>query len=436
MMKHLLLPALLAHTLTPFAQGQWQLSQQHTTTFNGVYGLDAQHLWLSGYNGEFFRSTDGGVQLDSFKIPDNYSIMNDIAVRNDSLVFIGGGCYFTFDQCPGDIVLRTDTSGTGWQISMLDTSPFSIGVVHQFDLHPDGQIFALSDYSGIFHSPDLGATWTPVPAMPAASLNTYSALQFLDNQTGYVLGTKYHQANDYSFRLFKTVNGGQDWTMVLEIPSTDIINQRVFHFLNTETGFVPGDAGILYRTTDGGQTWTEQQVGSADEYLQRIQFAGNQTGYLSTLNATLWQSRIYRSTDGGQNWSVDLQVDTAYFSDLHFYEPNGGYAVTPYGHIYERTVANSTKERARNQTVKVYPNPAYEFTTLQYILKQTEIVSIRLLDLQGKVVHTILENELRTSGVHQHTIALPANLPAGLYSISITTGNGTTAVRLVKQGTH
>lgn len=406
-MKNQLLAVLFAHSLILSAQSQWQLVQQHPTTFYGVYGLDAQNLWLSGNNGEYFRSTDGGAQLQLFKVPDSYSFLNDIAIWNDSTMLIGGGCYFPFAQCPGNIVLNTDTSGADWQITMLDTFQFGTGVVQHFDLHPDGQVYALSDYGGIFHSPDLGENWTSIPVLSPNSINVYSSVQFPDQQTGYVMGSKYIQANDYQFRLLKTTDGGQTWEMKLEYSTNDLSHQRIFQFLDAMTGFVPGDAGILYKTTDGGQTWSEQQVGTVEENLQRIQFAGGQTGYLITYNHLLPQSKIYRTTDGGQNWSVEFQLDTAFFSDMHFYNPGGGYAVTLDGEIFARSASNATYENAQQQPVVVFPNPAENAFEVNVELSGNS-AQFSLYDMQGRLLlqQTLTQNK--------ETIRC-GDLPAGAY---------------------
>lgn len=416
-MKHFFFTALLVQALSLPAQGQWQLTQQHPTAFYGVYGIDAQNLWLSGGSGEYYHSTDGGVQIQVFEIPDNYSFLHDIAVWDDSLLLIGGGCYFPFDQCPGNLVLSAGSDGANWQIKQLDTMPFAIGVIQHFDLHPDGQLYALSDYGGIYYSPDLGQNWTSIPVLPDFSINIFSSVQFIDTQVGYVMGSKYIQPNSHSFRLFKTVNGGLEWTQVLEFVTDASGYQHIFHFLDADTGFVPGDAGIIYKTTDGGQTWMEQQVGSSDEAVHRIQFADNQTGYLTTFNAPLWVSKIYRSANGGQNWSADLQVDSVLFSDLQFYNANSGYAVTHYGHIYSRTFSDATFENDADQPVVIFPNPAEDVLYLNFELSGSTPAQFNLYDAQGRLV--LQQNLTARSGT------IPCgDLPAGPYFFLLAQENG------------
>lgn len=413
-MKNLLLATLFAPVLTISAQGQWQLVQQHPTTFYGVHGLDAQNVWLTSGNGDYFRSTDGGAQLQAFDIPDSYSFLHDIAVLNDNTVLIGGGCYFPFDQCPGNLILHTDADGANWQISLLDTMPFTIGVVDHFDLHPDGQVYAVSDYGGIYHSPDEGVNWAPLPALPPYSINVYSSVQFTDDQTGFVLGNKYIQPSNYAFRLFKTNDGGQTWAMNLEFPSQNINHQRVFQFVDASTGFVPGDAGILYKTIDGGQNWAEQQVGAAAEDLLRVYFADQQTGYLFSYSNT-FQSKIYRTTDGGQNWTLDLQVDTSLFYDAHFYDPNSGFAVTSDGKIFARTASNATHEGIYQQPIAAFPNPAGNAFQVDFDIAANQSVHFVLYDVRGRAV---LEQALTQN---KETIRC-GDLPAGAYFYMLTDG--------------
>ncbi len=92
-------------------------------------------------------------------------------------------------------------------------------------------------------------------------------------------------------------------------PSTkDII---VIHFLNEDIGFI-ASAKIIYKTSDGGKTWTEVfQI--SDKYLaesnfsfRKIQFVSDKVGWISgSLFGILDHvGQIFSTTDGGDNWNL------------------------------------------------------------------------------------------------------------------------------------
>ncbi len=81
-------------------------------------------------------------------------------------------------------------------------------------------------------------------------------------------------------------------------------NQRfddVF-FLNATTGWaVNGFFAAVYKTTDGGTTWTEQLNEAdleGDFYFRTLTFLNETTGFLGTLNGT-----FFKTEDGGTTWT-------------------------------------------------------------------------------------------------------------------------------------
>lgn len=68
--------------------------------------------------------------------------------------------------------------------------------------------------------------------------------------------------------------------------------------------------------------------------------------------------------------------------------------------------------------VSVYPNPFRDKILVSFILQEAGTVKITLFDIYGKVVGTILEAELQSTGKHQAEFDTQ-NLPAGFYIIKV-----------------
>ncbi len=87
---------------------------------------------------------------------------------------------------------------------------------------------------------------------------------------------------------------------------------RNFH-VNPSIGFLVGDAGIIFKTTDGGSNWF-LQISPTNELLYSVDFADSINGIIVGDDAT-----ILRTNDGGQSW---LQIPSPYlFGDsLQNYE--------------------------------------------------------------------------------------------------------------------
>ncbi len=67
-----------------------------------------------------------------------------------------------------------------------------------------------------------------------------------------------------------------------------------------------------------------------------------------------------------------------------------------------------------------YPNPANEFTTIQFKMNNTNLVDLTLKDSQGRTVKSLLHEE-RTEGTHS-IIADVSALPTGIYFYQLKTG--------------
>jgi uncharacterized delta-60 repeat protein len=88
---------------------------------------------------------------------------------------------------------------------------------------------------------------------------------------------------------------------------------------------------------------------------------------------------------------------------------------------------------ARNNTTYIYPNPVAEATHFTYTLRTNTTVTIRLFDLQGKLLKTYLDNENQSAGQFDQLIVMPDNLIAGNYVLKISTPEGVNSVKLVKK---
>jgi photosystem II stability/assembly factor-like uncharacterized protein len=154
-------------------------------------------------------------------------------------------------------------------------------------------------YGNIIRTLDKGRTWTAVhnPGRfrrvrgRLVSTTGVRDADFVDARTGYVL--------DFQGRIWRTSNGGRSWS---ERPAAATERATAIAFSSARSGYlvidrfgdVPGRAGFLLRTTDGGETWHPQFVVSSPIAPGGIAAPGGGTDYL--LGGT---SALLASTTGG-----------------------------------------------------------------------------------------------------------------------------------------
>ena len=90
-----------------------------------------------------------------------------------------------------------------------------------------------------------------------------------------------------------------NWKSLSAPPSTTGRYDDVF-FLNENLGWAArGGNGTVFKTTNGGVSWTEQTVSSTTgQYFRNIEFLNENIGFVGTLN-----NNFYKTTNGGTTWT-------------------------------------------------------------------------------------------------------------------------------------
>jgi len=80
----------------------------------------------------------------------------------------------------------------------------------------------------------------------------------------------------------------------------------------------------------------------------------------------------------------------------------------------------------------IYPNPIQQAATLKYSLANPENITIQLVDVQGKILTTYIDNQAQSVGSYQQPIELPTYLPTGVYILTIRSATGQVAIKVRK----
>jgi hypothetical protein len=202
-------------------------------------------------------------------------------------------------------------------------------------------------------------------------------------------------------RIYRTTNGGTTWTSGIA-PFTATSN---VWFNNAQYGVATGStASGVARSTDGGATWTTVTVAGSG-FLIACGGSGNDD---------FWYARgttIYRSTDRGATFSSSY-VGTGTYVGLSFAtygSSTSGWAVTSTGGIAaayfsitgveQQQVAEVPKVFALDQN---YPNPFNPSTNIKYQIQNTSQVNLSIYNILGQRI-TTLKDEVQSVGYYSVT---------------------------------
>ena len=150
---------------------------------------------------------------------------------------------------------------------------------------------------------------------------------------------------------------------------------------------------------------------------------GNDQAYLGTAKP----NAVYKTNDGGINWTQQVSSTTEKLNDVYFTDINNGVIVGDNG-IVRRTstggVTGMDKEIITNVNFALhqnYPNPFNPITTISYELPKAGKVSIKIFDLLGREITTLVD-EYKNAGSYE--VEFKANyLPSGVYFYQLKAGD-------------
>lgn len=264
----------------------WRRTARHGLPENpfGLSGLgvafrDADHGVVVGIGGSIATTTDGGATWTR-------RFSNTVATLL-KVEFLDAQTLIAAEvPSQGETaVVRSTDGGVTWQRLTLGTSAFA----RALDI-TDGIIRLLLSSGILVISNDGGDTWSTVDTR----INHYD-IDFLDAVNGVAVGG--------NGQVQLTTNGGQQWTNAGALPDAPLL-QAVCMVSETEI-YVGAVKGKIYRTTDGGSTWTPLLKGFTLD-LCSVSFAtpdvGIAVGPMLDLGIFTFCG-IFTTGDGGATWT-------------------------------------------------------------------------------------------------------------------------------------
>jgi len=192
----------------------------------------------------------------------------------------------------------------------------------------------------ILRTTDAGKSWQPVytcaikteiQGLTREVSCEFEKLAFPSANIGYAVS---HRIGDGAGSvLAKTEDGGMTWNAWVIVPGEDA-KEAGLAFTDDNTGVLRMLNGKIFRTTDGGKTWTGA-IGQADGRFA-VKFADSQVGW-----AIGYRTMTY-TTDGGRKWTSRSIAFPTGVNAFCIVGREHGYAVGDHGMVYRYRVVPVT----------------------------------------------------------------------------------------------
>lgn len=244
-------------------------------TWSGIFsgtGLVKLHFptattgYVSGMtNASLLKTTDGG------------NTWNDISPNIPN--YSGGGIWFTSADtgyyAAGNFstdckILKTSDGGISWNTVFSDTTSIWISYFYFADANTG---YATGSDGYVYKTTDAGNTWGGIYM---GGNYWMSGVYFFDGNTGFVSGGN---MGGGTHPIWKTTDGGANWQTVLNLSGSGGISWLQFADINTGYAVfaVNNGYGTLQKTTDGGNTWTNETTPGDSLYM--VHFPSPAIGY-------------------------------------------------------------------------------------------------------------------------------------------------------------
>lgn len=332
-MKYFFLSSVVIFSFSSLALAQWQTQTIGTKSdFRGLCVVSAHVAWVSGTNGTFGRTTDGGKIWSVGTVAGAEKLdFRDVEAFGDATAYL-------LSAGPGDAsrIYKTIDGGKSWTMQFKNSDPAAFFDAIAFWDEKNG--IALGDpVKGVFQlivTSDGGASWKP---LAAKTLSPALAGEGAFAASGTCLVT--HGENDVWFatgsaktaRVFHSKDRGQNW----EVSETPIVacneSSGIFSlaFRDKDHGMIvggdfrkPDDTGVTAATTsDGGKTWTA--IKSKLPFRSAVAWTKDRWVAVGT-------SGSFVSEDNGATWKL---LDRENYNSVRFASTGEGWAVGPKGRI-------------------------------------------------------------------------------------------------------
>lgn len=359
-------------------------------TLSRVYFIDSVRGWIAGHNGTLMNTTNGGVKWNQV-IQDRKGEIPDIFVRNVNDLWSIEFQYPVDDTSWfGSNILHTTNGGQTWSIQRFDSTIFR-SIVFLDSLTG----FMGGSYGTIVKTINGGKTWYKVSDSSGHKFPIYK-IKFYSKSYGYAVGGQLEIAGV----IWRTTDGGETWRSKI-VSGDPVFNLHYFDSLHVYCGMSDIDqsgAGFL-RTIDGGITWT----------FENTTIWGEPTAFAFRTPTEGWvpmgiAAMCLKTTDQGLTWQQIIVPQQTAVYDISFPDERTGYMVGRNGALFKfnpniLSIGSEKKNDLRFYVGQNFPNPFNGTTSISYDLPKRTKVLITIYDILGRSIETLIDTE-QQEGIH------------------------------------
>ena len=311
---------------------------------NSVTFVDSQRGWAVGFArfGLILHTADGGR---TWRFQNAASLLYARPSRLYSVAFADAQrCCVVGDY---DTILYTDDAGQSWSSAKIEPhSCYFRSVTFVSPLLGWAVGPCPADNGGVSVTFDGGLSWKTRFVENAVSM---VSVDFADEQHGWAVAMgAFRSTTNLGYCLTYTDDGGRSWLGQFALTSNFLCSLSAIDFVNGQQGWVVGTKGAIFHTDNGGKSWNLQHTNDSFS-LAAVSFTDALHGWAVGAHGV-----VLHTQDGGKNWNpqtanIDVRGLTL--------EDDGSIATTEDGSVIP--VEKGGKSVFENYEYRRWPAPLF-----------------------------------------------------------------------------
>lgn len=378
---------------------------------------------LSSY-GKLSKTTNSG---------NNWTTIKNYPSSHSKFYFLNSNTGWLYN----DTIFKTTNGGLSWYNQNIDNDIIDIFFTNQLTGYCRAFTYPLNN---IYKSTNSGNNWSLLYSSEIGCQN----FQFVDANIGFFTNpTNGGLTND----LYKTTNGGLNWLYTGSFGSG--LNSMVLYFFDGQNGWLAKQDSIysyqtIHNTTDGGITWTNQNLEHFKFFIIReLKFFNKDVGIAIANRESLSDDAFFlKTTNGGINWYFELTNVAHGIVSTSFINENTGWVCGSVGSILKTTTGGSVIG-IQNISESIpelfflhqnYPNPFNPVTKIKFDIpsvgqRHAFDTKILIYDLLGREITTLVNEQLKPGSYSVDWDG--TGFASGVYFYSLITNDFTKTKRMV-----
>jgi hypothetical protein len=335
------------------------------------YDFDVQNPNMTQIILKYF---DGINWSEADTISDNLyaSWNNKLFIDNNDNLY----CFWYRNMLSGTMYYRTSEDGITWSEINI---PYSNGLLFpvDFDVDEDNNLHGMGIYKN-----QVGDNGKYVYFKYELQNTSWSIIENISGQTS---------------------GGGSDIVC-------DFNNNPYFVWRQNTPGTGPNEDSTMYRYFDG-DNWSEPELIVEDPFSQKIAIVENEVFIIDWEKDGDSGNVVFYKKDENNNWIGEIILNADIVNPEDFIAYNNQLNLILLSNItdenydiyYMNMIVDTSTRVKKNEfylkQVNLFPNPFNYFTTIQFEIRKSGDVSIKVYELNGKLINS-LSNKAMVAGKH------------------------------------